>query len=164
MHALRSRHAMAGWVALVVIATVVVMSTSPEAAAQSQTMKRILYGIVVSAESITIRDRPTGKGSRTGSTVGAVAGYALADGRDRWLGALIGGVIGGAAGNAAEKAKGKKPGVELIIRLENGEEVAVELPVHKKKKRRIKHNEIYAPGDRVRLTSGNNGQTKVTKV
>ena len=69
--------------------------------AQSQTMQRILYGEVVSAERITIRDAPTGRGAQAGSTVGAVAGYALADGRDRWLGALVGGVLGGAAGNAA---------------------------------------------------------------
>ncbi len=66
---------------------------SPPAEAQSQTMQRILYGEVVTAERITIQDRPTGRGAQSGSTIGAVAGYALADGRDRWLGALVGGVL-----------------------------------------------------------------------
>jgi hypothetical protein len=41
--------------------------------AQSQTMQRILYGEVVSAERITIRDAPTGRGAQAGSTVVAAA-------------------------------------------------------------------------------------------
>ena len=93
----------APWIALAAIIFVTVVSMpTPTADAQSQTMQRILYGEVLSAERITIRDRPTGRGAQSGSTIGAVAGYALADGRDRWLGALVGGVLGGAAGNAAE--------------------------------------------------------------
>lgn len=146
---------------VLLLATLVFLATSlvsPPVDAQSQTMQRILYGEVLSAERITIQDRPTGRGAQTGSTVGAVAGYALADGRDRWLGALVGGVLGGAAGNAAEKAKKKKPGWELIIRLDNGEEVGVQVPMNRK------NRAIYTPGDRVRLMSGPNGQTKVTKV
>lgn len=143
---------------LIVAALVVIVMPTPTSEAQSQTMQRILYGEIVSAERITIRDRPTGRGAQTGSTVGAVAGYALADGRDRWLGALVGGVLGGAAGNAAEKAKKKKPGWELIILLDNGEEVGVQVPMNKR------NRAIYTPGDRVRMMSGPNGQTKVTKV
>ena len=141
----------------VVLMTVVLMPT-PIADAQSQTMQRILYGEVVSAERITIRDAPTGRGAQAGSTIGAVAGYALADGRDRWLGALVGGVLGGAAGNAAEKAKKKKPGWDLIIRLDNGEEVGIQVPMNKK------NRGIFTPGSRVRLTSGPNGETRVNKI
>ena len=155
---LKTRRALTLWVVVAaVVVTIASLPTLP-AAAQSQTMQRILYGEVVSAERITIRDRPTGRGAQAGSTVGAVAGYALADGRDRWLGALVGGVLGGAAGTAAEKAKKKKPGWELIIRLENGEEVGVQVPMNKK------NRAIYTSGDRVRMMSGPNGQTKVTKV
>jgi outer membrane lipoprotein SlyB len=146
----------------IVLAAVVLAAAAsvpaPPADAQSQTMQRILYGEVLSAERITIRDRPTGRGAQTGSTIGAVAGYALADGRDRWLGALVGGVLGGAAGNAAEKAKKKKPGWDLIIRLDNGEEVGIQVPMNKK------NRGIFSPGSRVRLTSGPNGETRVNKV
>jgi outer membrane lipoprotein SlyB len=151
--------ASARWIVLatVVVLTVVSIPT-PTADAQSQTMQRILYGEVLSAERITIRDRPTGRGAQTGSTIGAVAGYALADGRDRWLGALVGGVLGGAAGNAAEKSKKKKPGWDLIILLDNGEEVGIQVPMNKK------NRGIFTPGDRVRMTSGPNGETRVNKV
>ena len=149
----------APWIVLVAIVFVTVVSMpTPPADAQSQTMQRILYGEIVSAERITIRDRPTGRGAQTGSTIGAVAGYALADGRDRWLGALVGGVLGGAAGNAAEKAKKKKPGWDLIILLDNGEEVGIQVPMNKK------NRGIFSPGSRVRLTSGPNGETRVNKI
>jgi outer membrane lipoprotein SlyB len=155
----RSFRAPARWIALAAVVVLAAASApKPSADAQSQTMQRILYGEVVSAERITIRDRPTGRGAQAGSTVGAVAGYALADGRDRWLGALIGGVVGGAAGNAAEKAKKKRPGWDLIIRLDNGEEVGIQVPTKKRSKL------VFSPGDRVRLTSGPNGETRVTRV
>ena len=155
---LKTRRALTLWV--VVAAVVVTIASLPmlPAAAQSQTMQRILYGEILSAERITIRDQATGRGAQAGSTVGAVAGYALADGRDRWLGALVGGVLGGAAGNAAEKAKKKKPGWELIILLDNGEEVGIQVPMNKK------NRGIFSPGSRVRLTSGPNGETRVNKV
>jgi outer membrane lipoprotein SlyB len=147
------------WVVLPVVAAIVVISIPVSTSdAQSQTMQRILYGEIVSAERITIQDRPTGRGAQAGSTVGAVAGYALADGRDRWLGALVGGVLGGAAGNAAEKAKKKKPGWDLIILLDNGEEIGIQVPMNKK------NRGIFTPGDRVRLMSGPNGQTRVNKI
>jgi outer membrane lipoprotein SlyB len=148
----------APWIVLASVVVVVVLTSTTTAKAQSQTMQRILYGEVVSAERITIQDRPTGRGAQAGSTVGAVAGYALADGRDRWLGSLIGGVVGGAAGNAAEKAKKKRPGWDLIIRLDNGEEVGIQVPMKKRSK------VVFSPGDKVRLTSGPNGETKVSRV
>jgi outer membrane lipoprotein SlyB len=149
----------APWLILtaVVVVSVIWMPT-PMADAQSQTLQRILYGEVLSAERITIQDRPTGRGAQAGSTVGAVAGYALADGRDRWLGALVGGVLGGAAGNAAEKAKKKKPGWDLIIRLDNGEEVGIQVPMNKK------NRGIFSPGSRARLPPGPNGETRVNKI
>jgi outer membrane lipoprotein SlyB len=147
----------APWIVLAAIILVAIAS-APTADAQSQTMQRILYGEIVSAERITIQDRPTGRGAQSGSTIGAVAGYALADRGDRWLGSLIGGVLGGAAGNAAEKAKKKKPGWDLIIRLDNGEEVGIQVPMNKK------NRGIYTSGDRVRMTSGPNGETRVNKV
>jgi len=149
----------APWILMAAVVAVAIASVlASTAEAQSQTMQRILYGEILSAERITIRDRPTGRGAQSGSTIGAVAGYALADRGDRWLGALVGGVLGRAAGNAAEKAKKKKPGWELIILLDNGEEVGIQVPMDK-------HNRgIFTPGDRVRMTSGPNGETRVKKV
>ena len=58
----------AQWVVLAAVVLVAAASIpTPPADAQSQTMQRILYGEVLSAERITIRDRPTGRGAQTGS-------------------------------------------------------------------------------------------------
>ena len=132
---------------------------APDAAAQSRTMQNIRYGEVVSAEQVTIQDQPTGRGAQTGATVGAIAGYALSDGRDRWLGAALGGILGSAGGRAAERANKKRPGWELIIALDNGEEIGIQIPIARKKKDR----ESFRAGDKVRMMTGPGGETKVTK-
>jgi len=153
-------HRLSAVVRMAILLLGVVGLGSADVVAQSQTMQSIRYGEVVSAEQITIRDQPTGRGAQTGATVGAIAGYALADGRDRWLGAVLGGALGSAGGRAAEKAKKTRPGWELIIKLDNGEEIGIQVPMAKKKKDR----ESFSPGERVRLMSGPGGQTKVTKM
>lgn len=127
------------------------------AESQSGTMQQIRYGEVVSAEQTIVKDQATGRGAQTGATVGAIAGYAVADSGDRWLGSLLGGAVGGAAGHAAEKSAKTRPGWQLIIRLDNGEEVGIQVPSPKKKKDR----QTFQPGDRVRLMVGPNGQTQV---
>ena len=153
-------HRLSAVVRMAILLLGVVGLGTADVVAQSQTMQSIRYGEVVSAEQITITDQPTGRGAQTGATVGAVAGYALADGRDRWLGAVLGGALGSAGGRAAEKAKKTRPGWELIIKLDSGEEIGVQVPIATKKKDRTS----FGPGERVRLMSGPGGQTKVTKM
>ena len=121
--------------------------------AQSNVMQRIQYGEVVSAQPVVIQDRPSGRGGATGSTIGAIAGAAIAERGDGLLGALIGGAIGGAVGRAADRSSATKRGTELVIRLESGDEVAIQVPGEQE----------YVSGDRVRLTSGPNG-TQVQRV
>jgi outer membrane lipoprotein SlyB len=140
------------------VAIVAVVLPAVAAEAQSGTMQTIRYGEIVSAEQVTVKDQATGRGAQTGATVGAVAGYALADSGDRWLGSLLGGAVGGAAGHAAEKSANTRPGWQLIIRLDNGEEVGIQVPSSKKKKDR----QDFRTGQRVRLMVGPNGQTQVT--
>jgi outer membrane lipoprotein SlyB len=141
--------ARAGAIALAGV-LVLQMSASP-VLAQAGVAKSIRYGTVVSIEQTVVVVKSGGSG-QVGATIGAVAGYALSDGRDRWLGSLLGGVAGGAAGRAASKRK--KKGWELIIKVEGGEEIAIEVPGKKKE---------FSEGDRVRLTTGPGGATKVTK-
>jgi len=121
--------------------------------AQAQVAQQIRYGTVVSVTAAVVQIQGTGTGATVGSTAGAVAGYALVGGRDRWLGGLIGGVLGGAAGKSIEKASKKKKGWELIIKIDGGQEIGIQLPGKKQE---------YHEGDRVRLMSGPGGQTKVT--
>ena len=139
--------------AILAAASAVAVSSGP-AFAQSNVAQTIRYGEIVSVERTVVVDQPTGAGTTIGATAGAVAGYALADSGDRWLGGLLGGVLGGAAGGAAEKSARKKKGWQLIIKLESGEEIGVQVPGKKQE---------YQVGDRVRLMTGPGGKTQVSK-
>ena len=142
--------------ARVTLAACLVLSMVGTVAAQGNVQQKIRYGTITAVEETVIEVRGGGSGGHTGATVGAVAGYALADGNDRWLGALVGGALGGAAGRSASKAARKKKGWQLIIQLEEtGEEIGVQVPGKKKK---------YNSGDRVRLMTGPGGETEVTPV
>jgi len=152
-----SRRAHGPFSGLLVVLTLAVaaLGAAPTAEAQSGTVQTIRYGEVVSAERVTIRDQPTGRGAQTGATVGAIAGYALADRGDRWLGGLLGGALGAAAGHAGERAASKKRGWELIVRLDGGEEIGIQVADKREK---------FLAGDRVRLMTGAGGRTKVTRI
>ena len=123
--------------------------------AQANVAQAIRYGEVVDVDETVVTLKATGTGSTVGATAGAVAGYALADHGDRWLGGMLGGVLGGAAGNAAEKASRKKKGWSVIVKLDDGGEIAVDIPGKKKQ---------YSPGDRVRIMSGPGGETKLKTI
>lgn len=123
--------------------------------AQGNVAQSVRYGEVISLRKVKYKDPSTGTGSRVGATAGAIAGIAIADRGDRWVGGLLGGLIGGAAGGAMESASKKKKGWELIIKIEGGEEIAINVPGKKKR---------YDKGDRVRLQTGPGGKTEVVKV
>ena len=134
--------------------TLIPLSVSP-AQAQASTVHKIRYGKIIAVTKAMVKTQSDGTGATVGATAGAVAGYALVGGRDRWLGGLLGGVLGGAAGKGIEKAARKKKGWELIIQLDNGEEIGIDVPGKKL---------VYKEGDRVRLMTGGGGQTKVTVI
>lgn len=137
----------------VVLGPGAVLLAPPPAAAQAGALQRISHGEILSAERIQIERARTGKGAAVGSTVGTVAGAILADRRDSWVGGLVGGLIGGAIGHAADQKQRYRPGWELIIRLDGGEDVAIQLP---------REAGSFREGDRVRLMSGPRG-TQVTR-
>lgn len=144
--------------AVIRLALVAIIAAMTGPGVEAQTLQTIRVGEVVSVDEVQIVERPTGRGAQTGATVGSIAGYAASSHGDRWLGSLLGGAIGGAAGGAAEKASKKRPGLQLVVRLDNGEEVGVQVPLAKKKK----NQQTFSPGDRVRLMTGADGTTQVT--
>jgi outer membrane lipoprotein SlyB len=136
----------------VVLLLAIATALTPPAAAQANVAKTIRYGEVVSVDQTVVKLKNTGTGATVGATAGAVAGYALADYGDRWLGGMLGGVLGGAAGRAAEGASRKKKGWSVIVKVDDGGEIAIDVPGKKKQ---------YNPGDRVRIMSGPGGETKL---
>lgn len=140
-------------VTLAVLSLLAITTTlTPPVSAQANVAQTIRYGEVVAVDEAVVKTKMSNTGATVGATAGAVAGYALADTGDRWLGGMLGGVLGGAAGRGAEKASRKKKGWSVIVKIDDGGEIAIDIPGKKKK---------YNPGDRVRIMTSPGGETKL---
>lgn len=84
----------------------------------------VQWGEVEAVSAVTIQNQNTGVGTATGAVLGGIAGSTIGGGnRAPIAGATAGAVAGGAAGNAM--ASSTSPGVEVVVRLESGQSVAV---------------------------------------
>ena len=109
---------------------------------------RLMYGEIIAAEQTMIETGHSKSGMAGGATIGAIAGYVLSDGQ--WLGTAIGGVAGGAIGRGPKTRKGWN----LVVRLKEGDEVAVQV---------VGKKDTYSAGDKVRLFVLENGEIDVMK-
>lgn len=118
-------------------------------ARQEQTVR---MGVVESVRQVTIEGSKSGVGTIAGGAIGGVAGSNIGGGnRGSAVGTILGAVAGGLAGNAIEQGTTKKPGLEITVKLDNGELRAITQDA----------DESFRPGERVRLLSGG-GVTRVT--
>jgi outer membrane lipoprotein SlyB len=109
---------------------------------------------VESVRDVVIDARDTGTGTLAGAAIGGVAGSTVGGGsRANAVGAIAGAVVGGIIGNAVEKSGNDRKGVEVTIRLENGNVIAVTQ----------EKDEDFRVGDRVRILSGQ-GATRVSRI
>lgn len=108
-------------------------------------------GVVESVRQVSIEGSRSGVGAVAGGAVGGVAGSNIGGGKGSTIGAILGAVAGGVAGNAIEQGTTKKQGLEITVRLDNGELRAITQEA----------DEAFRPGERVRLLSGG-GLTRVT--
>lgn len=89
---------------------------------QTQRDQIVRNGTVINVRAITIQsDQTSGVGAVAGGAVGGVAGSAVGGGTGRTLAIIGGAIVGALAGNAIEDRAGKKDGLEITVRLDNGE-------------------------------------------
>ena len=132
-------------------------SSSPDVyyAGQAQREASVRMGTVESVRAVTISSnngQPSGLGAVGGGAVGAVAGSTIGSGKGSIVSAIIGGLAGAVAGNAIENSVAKRNGVEITVRLDNGDLRAIT---------QATTSDIFRAGDRVRLVSSG-GVTRVT--
>ena len=108
-------------------------------------------GVVESVRQVTIEGSRSPVGTIAGGAVGGIAGANVGGGRGSTVGSILGAVAGGVAGNVIEERVTRKDGLEITVRLENGELRAITQEA----------DESFKPGERVRLLSGG-GVTRVT--
>jgi outer membrane lipoprotein SlyB len=111
----------------------------------------VRQGVVESVRSVTIEGTKTPIGAIAGGAVGGIAGSEVGSGSGSAVGAVIGAVAGGLLGAAAEEGLTRREGVEITVRLDNGELRAIVQEA----------DEVFKPGERVRLISLS-GQTRVS--
>lgn len=119
---------------------------------QAQREQIVRLGTVEAVRNVVIQqERTTGAGTVAGGALGGVAGSTIGGGSGRVLAAIGGGLLGAMAGDAVEHRMGKSAGLEITVRLDNGET-------------RVIAQEADVPlsvGQRVRVISGG-GPTRVT--
>lgn len=121
---------------------------SRDEALREQTVR---VATVESVRPVTIQGTRSGIGAAAGGVVGGVTGTGLGRGRGEVIGGVLGGVAGGVAGQAIEEGTTRRNGVEVTVRLPNGELRAIVQEAT---------DDIFKPGEKVRLiTSG--GVTRV---
>lgn len=115
-------------------------SYSRDQARREQTVR---MGYVESVRDVKLEGTRSGVGPAAGAVAGGVAGSSIGRGRGSALGAIAGAVIGGVAGQAAEQGFTAKQGVEVTVKLDSGQMVAIMQEA----------DETFRPGDRVRILS-----------
>lgn len=118
---------------------------------QTRTEQTVRMGVVESVRQVTIEGTQGQVGAVAGGAAGGIAGSSVGGGRGEAIGAILGAVAGGVAGSAIEREVTKKKGLEITVRLDNGELRAITQEA----------DEEFRPGERVRLLS-NRGVTRVT--
>ncbi|PKO84733.1 MAG: hypothetical protein CVU17_00670 [Betaproteobacteria bacterium HGW-Betaproteobacteria-11] len=135
--------------------TLAACASSQSGAAYSRSQTRgeqsVRLGVVESVRTVTIEGTRSGVGVAAGAVVGGVAGSNVGRGKGSTVGSVLGAVAGGLAGQAIEEHTTKKDGLEITIKLDNGQLIAVTQEA----------DEQFHPGERVRILSGG-GATRVS--
>lgn len=113
---------------------------------QVQAPMRVRIATVIDIREVEIEGRQTGVGASAGATTGAVLGSATGS-RHGIVGGIAGAVVGGIAGAVIEKAASGKKGIEILYRLDGGNEIMALV------QEQDSDNPIKV-GDRVRITEG----------
>lgn len=129
-------------------------SQSGSAYSRSQTRgeMNVRMGVVESVRQVSIEGTQSGVGVGAGAVVGGIAGSNVGQGKGSTVGSVLGAVLGGVAGQAIEEKATRKEGVEITVKLDSGQIIAVTQEA----------DEQFRVGDRVRVLSGS-GVTRVSR-
>jgi len=123
---------------------------SRDEARQSMTVR---LGVVEFVKEVKVEGSKTGLGTAAGGVIGGVAGSTVGGGKGSTLAALGGAIAGAVVGTVAEEKIGEFDGLEITVKLDDGNAIAV-----------VQANDVmFAVGDRVRVLTTRDGTTRVEK-
>lgn len=120
---------------------------------QARREQNIRMGVVESVREVLMEGTKSPVGAIAGAAVGGVAGSTLGGGNGSTIAAVIGAVAGGLAGSAIEEGVTRKQAMEITIKMDNGQLIAI-----------VQEGDPleFRPGDRVRIISSG-GESRVTR-
>jgi outer membrane lipoprotein SlyB len=121
---------------------------------QARTEQSVRMGTIEAVREVQIEGTKSGIGAVAGGVTGGIAASTIGHGTGSAVAAAVGAIAGGLAGSAAEEGLTKSSGLEITVRLDNGQTIAVVQAVDA--------NTTFQPGDRVRVLSGQ-GITRVSR-
>lgn len=151
MNHLRPAAVAAAFFALALAGCAGSQSGSSYSRSQTRGEMTVRLGVVESVRQVTIEGTQSPVGAIAGGVVGGVAGSNVGGGRGSTIGSVLGAVAGGVAGQAIEEQVTKKTGLEITVKLDSGQLVAITQEA----------DEQFRPGERVRILSGH-GASRVS--
>jgi outer membrane lipoprotein SlyB len=118
---------------------------------EARKVQTVRTGVVESVRQVKLEGTKTPVGTVAGGAVGGIAGSTVGGGRGSAIAAVIGAVAGGLLGSAAEEGFTRKDGVEITVKLDGGNMVAVVQEA----------DDLFKAGERVRLVESG-GTTRVS--
>jgi outer membrane lipoprotein SlyB len=141
---------------LLVLATGCQSTLTGESYSRSEARKQqqVQYGTVEYLRPVKIEGTKTPIGAGAGAAVGGIAGSGVGSGKGAAVASVVGAVAGGVAGAAAEEQVTKRQGVEITVRLDNKQLIAVV--------QEVAPGVSFHVGDRVRVLTVN-GTTRIAQ-
>ena len=124
-------------------------SLSPQeySAGEARSIENVAYGTVVSVRPVRLNENQSGVGTVAGAVVGGLLGSTVGHGSGSLAATVLGAVGGGLAGNAIEHNATTQNGEEVVVRLDNGQTIAV-----------VQGGwQDFASGQRVQVVTGRGG-------
>lgn len=113
---------------------------------------RVEMGTVERVRNVPIQGTDSGVGTIGGGVLGGIAGGSIGGGRGSGIASVVGAIGGLLIGNAVEQQTTQELGLELTVKLDNGQTALIIQAA----------DPPFQIGDRVRVLSGKDGKTRVT--
>lgn len=120
---------------------------------QARREQTVRMATIESIREVVLEGTKSPVGTVAGAAVGGIAGSTLGGGKGSAVAAVIGAVAGGIAGAAIEEGVTRKLAMEITVKMDNGQMIAI---VQEGDPRE------FRPGDRVRIISSY-GESRVSR-
>jgi outer membrane lipoprotein SlyB len=121
---------------------------------EARRAQQVEYGMVEYLRPVVIEGTKTPVGAGAGAAVGGIGGSSVGSGKGAAVATVLGAVAGGVAGAAIEEQATKRQGMEITVRLDNNQVIAVV--------QEVSPGVSFHVGDRVRILTVN-GVTRIAQ-